>query len=37
MAAKPLYVKSIKEFILKGENKYESCGKFQWNKFRFTD
>jgi len=37
MAEKPRHIKSSKEFILKGEITYESCGKFKWNKFRFTD
>jgi hypothetical protein len=26
-----------KKIILKGGIKYESCGKFKWNQFRFTN
>jgi len=37
MAEKPRHVKSSIESILKGGITYENRGKFQWNKFRFTD
>jgi hypothetical protein len=37
MAEDPRYVKLIKKIILKGGIKYESCGKFKWDKFRFTN
>jgi hypothetical protein len=37
IAKKSHHVTYNKEFILEGGIPYESCGKFQWNKFRFTN